>query len=281
MVLELLLQDASKKPLYLFFIGAVFATVAMIVSVLLFPTSPSIPAVIFMSIPCIYIFTNRLKQISHEQLKAKSILEVFDVNSDIMEMYLYVFLGMVFAVTIWFSVIPKEIGNAIFYEQLYNLRMMSGNPALGNFMSSDIFINIAINNIRLVLIFVLLSFLFGAGAVFILSWNATVVGVAMGLLIRKIQQEGASLPLALAKGLPLSMSYYILHLIPEVVAYFFAAIAGALISSAMTRYDGSSEKAKRLFIISGTLIFVAIFIIILAALIEISISHMIQLRLSV
>jgi uncharacterized membrane protein SpoIIM required for sporulation len=128
---------------------------------------------------------------------------------------------------------------------------------------------------------VLLSFLFGAGAVFILSWNATVVGVAMGLLVRKIQAEGASLPLALAKGLPMSMSYYILHLIPEVVAYFLAAISGALISSAMTRYDGSSVKAKRLFIIAGTLIVISIFIIIMAALVEISISHMIQMRLSV
>ncbi len=123
-----------------------------------------------------------------------------------------------------------------------------------------------------------MSFLFGSGAIFIMAWNETVVGTAVGLLIRQIQQKGASLPIALFKGLPLGTSYYILHLIPEIVSYFLAAIAGALISSAMTRYDKSSDKARKLFIIAGGLLLAAVIIILLAAAIEINISHMIQLR---
>jgi uncharacterized membrane protein SpoIIM required for sporulation len=286
MVLEMLLQDAVDKPLHLFFLGAVFATIGILVATILFPASPSLALVIFMSLPCFYIFTNKLKEVSKEQLEANTLGEIFDANSDIMDMYLYIFLGMTFAVIIWFSIMPTDVSNSIFTDQLYNLRAInmatqSGNFfATGNAVSENIFMKIALNNIRLVIIFALLSFLFGSGAIFIMAWNATVVGVAIGLLVKRIQSAGSSLFSSLARGLSIGTSYYILHLIPEIVAYFLAAIAGALISSAMTRYDKSSEKASKLFMIAGGLIVTAIIIILLAAVIEINISHMIQLRIS-
>lgn len=282
MVLELLLQDVTDKPLSLFFLGAVFVTIGILIATVLFPASPSLPLVVFMSLPCFYIFTNKLKETSKEQLKADTLGEIFDANSDIMDMYLYIFLGMTFGVILWFSLMPAGFADTVFADQIYNLRAINVAVAAptGAAVANDIFMKIAVNNIRLVLIFALLSFLFGSGAIFIMAWNATVVGVAVGLLVRQIQEKGASLPASLLKGLPLGTSYYILHLIPEVVAYFLAAIAGALISSAMTRYDRSSEKARKLFIISGSLLLVAIFIILLAAAIEINISHMIQLRVT-
>ena len=279
MVLELLLQDATDKPLSLFFLGAVFVTIGILIASILFPASPSLPLVVFMSLPCFYIFTNKLKEVSKEQLEANTWEEIFDANGDIMDMYLYIFLGMTFGIILWFSMMPTEFADIVFADQISNLRAINiaASPT-GAAVFDEVFMKIAINNIRLVLIFALLSFLFGSGSIFIMAWNATVVGVAVGLLVRQIQQRGVSLPVSLLKGLPLATSYYILHLIPEIVAYFLAAIAGALISSAMTRYDKSSDKARKLFVIAGAMIIMAIFIILLAAAIEINISHMIQLR---
>ena len=192
---------------------------------------------------------------------------------------------MTFGIIIWYSLMPADMSSSIFADQIYNIRSINiatnvAQSPTGNFFSNNVFMTIAMNNIRLVLIFALLSFLFGSGAIFIMAWNATIVGVAIGFMIKQIQERGTSMAVSFMQGLSLGASYYILHLIPEVVSYFLAAIAGALISSAMTRYDKHSEKAKKLFIIAGGLLLTAIFIIVLAALIEINISHMIQLRVS-
>jgi uncharacterized membrane protein SpoIIM required for sporulation len=278
MVLETFLEDATNKPLHLFFIGGIFTTVAIIIATVLFPDSPSFPVVVFMTLPCIYIFTNKLNKTSKGEIRASTYQELFNANSDIMEMYLFVFMGMLFAITLWFSFLPESQTSLIFSEQLHNLHMINSALVTGNAVSTDAFMTIAMNNIRLVVIIALLSFLFGAGSTIILSWNATVVGVAVGLVVKKVQAAGSSLPVAFAKGLPIGMSYYILHLIPEIVAYFFAAIAGALISSAMTRYSGSPDKIKRLFIIAAGLLAASLVIIFLAAMIEISISYMIQMQ---
>ena len=66
----------------------------------------------------------------------------------------------------------------------------------------------------------------------------------------------------------------------EVEAGNFSSVAAFIIDSIKKnlKYDKSSDKARKLFVIAGAMIIMAIFIILLAAAIEINISHMIQLR---
>ena len=274
MILESILGMELKKPFHLFFTGIIFATIAVFLSQSLFPHSPSMPMIMFLTLPSIYVFTNVLKKKGLQEGKVKSLKELFDVNSDIIEMYIILFLGMTFGLAFWFSVLPQNTVDVLFSEQLYNLRLI--NPTLGAYHAESVFNIIAVNNIKLVVLCAVLSFIFGAGALFILPWNASLIAAAIGTIIKGIQLKGASLPVSLLTGFPIAASYYMLHLIPEIVAYFMAAMGGAMISSAMIRYKPFSDLSKKVMLISFGLIGIAVGLILLGALIEIHISYVIQ-----
>ena len=282
--LEYLLGYNIKKPSHFFWTGFFYATVAIFVSAVLFFHAPSMVIVTFMTLPAVYVFTNLMRKKCLEEVKVKSLIDLMTVNIDIVEMYLFLFLGMVVGIAIWFSVLPTELADTLLSEQLFNLYSITqvGAPTASataaQTLASDVFLLIAVNNIKLVLLMTVLSFIFAAGALFILSWNATVVGVAIGLIVRKLATTGELAP-AVLTGIPLGFAFYILHLVPEVVAYFVAAISGALISSAMMRYDPFGPKSRKLIFMSICLLAISIGLILLAAGIEVNLSRQIQMTL--
>lgn len=287
MVLEYLLGFEVKRPTHLFGTGFFYTTIAIFVSAVLFFHAPSMVIVTFMTLPTVYVFTAILRKKSLEEIKVKSLIELLTVNSDIVEMYTFLFLGMVAGVAVWFSVLPVDLADRLMSEQLFNLysitqitsaMTITSTVTAAQTFSSDIFLLIALNNIKLVLLMAVLSFIFAAGALFILAWNASVVGVAIGMLVRRISTTGEFVP-AVVAGIPLGFAYYILHLVPEIIAYFTAAIAGALISSAMMRYDPFGPKSRKLMLIAVYLIAIAVGLILFAAAIEINLSRQIQLAL--
>ena len=287
MVLEYLVGYQVKKPAHLFGTGFFYASIAIFVSAVLFFHAPSMVVVTFMTLPSVYVFTSIMARKCLEEVKVKSLLDLLTVNTDLVEMYTFLFLGMVAGVAIWFSVLPAEMADQLMSEQLFNLysiTQITSATASGSAVtvmqsaSSDIFMMIAANNIKLVLLMAVLSFVFAAGALFILAWNASVVGVAIGLMVRRFATSGPNVP-AMLTGIPLGFAYYILHLVPEVVAYFIAAIAGAMISSAMIRYTPFSPKSRKLMLIAVCLLAISIGLILLAAGIEINLSRTIQMSI--
>ncbi|MFQ6009898.1 MAG: hypothetical protein ACE5J7_02140 [Candidatus Aenigmatarchaeota archaeon] len=274
MIMDFLMGIEIKKPLHLFLVGIFLSSISVFISMALFAHAPSMVVVTFMTIPSIYVFTNLLKKKSVQETKLHSIRKLFETNADIAELYLLLFLGMSIGVAFWYSVLPQEMTQILFSEQLYNLRQLGVSTAAA--VQPDIFMIIAMNNIKLVILCTILSFIFGAGALFILSWNASVVGVAIGIIITKIKATGTAIHLAIMQGFSVGTAYYILHLVPEVVAYFYAAVAGAFIASAVMRYKPFSPNSNRLIGISFLLLGIAIALILVGALIETQISHAIQ-----
>lgn len=279
MVLEFLVGYELKKPLQLFATGAFFSSVAVLVSVALFSHAPSMVVVAFMTLPLVYIFTGMLRNEAVHETQAHELKTLLADNLDLAKAYLWLFLGMIVGVSIWFAVFPQSVLANIFAEQLYNLGQM-GVPT-GFAVNPDVFSLIAINNIKLVVLCTLLSFVFSAGALFVLSWNASVVGTAVGSIIYKLQLAGSAAGVALAEGLGLGTAFYLLHLVPEVLAYFYASVAGAFISSAMMRYEPFSKPSNRLIGIAMALLGVSIAFILLGAVVETFISQQIQLVLRV
>ncbi len=279
MVLEFLLGYELRKPLHLFATGAFFSSIAVFISAALFAHAPSMVVVSFMTLPLVYVYTNVLRSSSAHESKKDSFSHLWKDNIKIAEDFIFLFLGMTIGVAVWFAIMPHETLGTLFAEQIYNLNQIGVSTGFTTY--SDVFMLIASNNIKLVLLSSLMSFVFAAGALFILSWNASVVGVAIGTLVNKLRVAGEVAPLALGKGLGVGTAFYILHLVPEVVAYFYAAVAGAFISAALMRYEPLSRPSNRLLMISGGLIAVAIGLILFAAFIEIQISHQIQLALRV
>lgn len=123
-------------------------------------------------------------------------------------------------------------------------------------------LNIFANNVYVLMFTLIFSLAFGAGAIFILVWNASVIAVAIGSFTNGSLSQ---LPLALAR--------YMIHGIPEIAAYFIAALAGGIISVAVIRKDLQGHGRWKILEDAILLIILAIVILFFSAIIEVYVSH--------
>ncbi|HIH17821.1 MAG TPA: hypothetical protein HA218_03260, partial [Nanoarchaeota archaeon] len=116
------------------------------------------------------------------------------------------------------------------------------------------------NNINVMLLSLFFSFFFGAGAIFILAWNASVIGAAMGIFSRELH------------ALPLGFLRFMIHGVPEILAYFTAALAGGIIGTAVIRHHFDDGRFRKVLKDALVLILIAIGLLFIGTLIEIFIT---------
>lgn len=163
----------------------------------------------------------------------------------------------------------------VFDSQINTIQQINGRVtglAAGNGMS--VFSKIFFNNIQVLTYCLLFSFLYGSGAIFILTWNASVIGSAMGNFIRTnlaslahlvgFERIGESLSV-----IAIGLFKYVIHGVPEILGYFVAALAGGIISIAVIRHDFQGRKFEHVVLDSVDLILVAVGIIFIAAVLEV------------
>jgi hypothetical protein len=130
------------------------------------------------------------------------------------------------------------------------------------------FNNLISNNLWVMLFAFAASFMFGAGALWILTWNASTIGVHVGMQINKMVFATGSTFDAYLMGLP----YYSLGMLPwalpEVLAYLVAAIAGGIISVAVSRHHFRSEKFWLVVFDGIFFLLIALFLIVVGAYVE-------------
>jgi stage II sporulation protein M len=105
------------------------------------------------------------------------------------------------------------------------------------------------------------SLIFGAGAIFVLAWNASVIAAAVGIFAKSNLSD-----------LPLGIARFMIHGLPEIAAYFIAALAGGIVSVAVIKHDIRSEKFWNILQDSLNLLILAVIVLFIAALIEVFIT---------
>ena len=101
------------------------------------------------------------------------------------------------------------------------------------------------------------------GAIFILTWNASILGVAMGAFAVNNLHHGFLM--AFSK----SILRYMVHGIPEIIAFFIAGLAGGIISVAVIKHNLNLQKSKHILMDTFDLMLVAVVVLFMAALIEV------------
>jgi len=197
-------------------------------------------------------------------------------HKEVLLVYACLFLGAVLAYSLWFTLLPQPIVNSVFTEQIATLNWVSGVRSGLFFGVSSTqslgFKIIVLNNFKVLAVATLLSFALGSGAIFILTWNASIIAVAVGASARNLISYYAGLGslagvAAYFHALPLSLSQLIFHGSLEIVAYFIGGLAGGILSVAITHHQG---KATQLVIKdSAMLLGVAAGLIILAGAVEV------------
>jgi len=272
MVLESIIDphNAEKKPWHVFFIAIIFTFIAIFVSNVLFPSEISILTIAFITILFVPFFQHLF---SIEEKKDEAEAEgkiregILQRHKQIIIIFSYFFLGIIVATSFVYIFFPGH-AEKLFTLQTKTLESIS-TQATGRAVFDTAFWRILTNNTSVLLLIFLTSILFASGAIFILAWNASVIGVFVGLFIESLIETGMSTGVAYLYGVPLGLGQIIIHGLPEVVAYFLVSIAGGILSVAIVREKFNTPEFKEVFKDAFIFFIVAEFLIILAAWLEV------------
>lgn len=258
MVLEKLVsvKTAEKKPYLLFLFGIAVSLSCVLISYSVFQSSIGMFTTFLITIAVTPFMVNllRYEEAREEELyQHRRDISLIKRHRNILLIFSIFFISIVFSYSILYLILPENLSQKIFEDQINEI-----NAIRGSFASPDTFLKIVTNNVGVLFLSFLFSFIFGAGAIFILAWNASVLAVAIGMLAKSIGG---------IKALPLAALVFFPHGSLEILAYFIGAIAGGLISAALTR-----RKPKWILFIfrdSIKLLAISIILLFIAGIIEV------------
>tara|TARA_Y100000310_G_scaffold345863_1_gene471769 strand:- start:36629 stop:37450 length:822 start_codon:yes stop_codon:yes gene_type:complete len=268
MVFEVLVnpQKVSGKPWEMFFIGSVYALVGFILGFWVFRSQVSLIMVSFtaiVSVPFIH------SAIETQQSKNFTKGSLYQKHGRMLEVFVFLFLGFMTTFLLIFLAVPESIQVDTFSTQLSSINDIRTQVS-GSFTEIlSPLASIIANNLQVLSFCVLFSFFYGAGAIFILSWNASVMGVAIGGTMQKGFSAMVGSSFAIISG---SLVGYFAHGIPEIIAFFVGGLAGGIVSISVMKDGISSESFKKNSTDALNMIAFAIIILILAGLVEIFVS---------
>jgi uncharacterized membrane protein SpoIIM required for sporulation len=276
-MLEMLIRPKriEKKPWEMFFIGLMYSSLALlIVGFILSKDSVLgqyggilvVTMTVLFSWPFMY---HLIKSEEGKDLEIDDEGRLVKEHSKAVVAFMWLFLGFVVGFSFWYLVLPSQ--NAVNYNAQVEIFCSINSPQnydgclqengigiTGKTAGSGYVMSIFVNNVRVLIFTLAFSLVFGAGAIFILAWNASVIGVAVGMFAKS---SLANLPVALLR--------YMVHGLPEIAAYFVGALAGGIISVAMIRKDLDGERKWSIMQDSLMLIIISLVILFLSALVEV------------
>jgi uncharacterized membrane protein SpoIIM required for sporulation len=89
-----------------------------------------------------------------------------------------------------------------------------------------------------------------------------------GLIKSSVLASNSNLVLAHAGGFASAMLRYFIHGLPEIAAYFVAAIAGGIISFAIIRRDILTKNFQKIAFDTSNLIILSIILLVISGLLE-------------
>lgn len=247
----------ENRPRFAFIIGLVYAILAILAAYWIFPKSQGIASIAFLSVLLVPSLNNILKieeiQDTHERFF--SIRRAFRDHSDVLEIYFLLFLGIFFAYALLSVRFPSILVSGIFDNQLRVIGVTGGATLTSGFWS------IVANNLKVIFIFLVLSLVLGAGSIMFLAWNASVWGIAFAYMATHWGNAFNNFSSIFVRVMP--------HMLLEAGAYFFAIIAGGIMSQAILREKIGSKKFN--YVLKDGMLFLlcGLVLLILGALVEV------------
>jgi uncharacterized membrane protein SpoIIM required for sporulation len=222
-------------------------------------------AVMF-SLPFMYFIIKREEE---EDERIEGFFGVWKMHSDAIYALMWLFLGFLIAFS--FSFIVLQDAN-LFNAQIGTFCTINSPGSVeecvakfdfdsgftGAATKEARFLSIIVNNVYVMIFTLIFSLIFGAGAIFVLAWNASVIAAAIGIFS---SYKISAIPLGLAR--------YMIHGFPEIAAYFITALAGGIFGVNVLRNGVRNRTFLRVLENSIILLFIALIILAIAGLIEV------------
>ncbi len=276
-MLELLINPkrAERKPWEMLFVGFFYSSVAIFISSWIFQGTAGMAIIFLTVLACIFLVHGAIKL---EEQKGMDIPEekvLLKEHGKALSFFMMLFFGFVLSFSIWYIVLPPATIQNIFSLQMNTIndvRSLSGNLAV-----SSTFGIILLNNLKVLMFTVLFAFFYGAGAIFVLAWNASIVGVAIGNFVRSAISEIAAKTGNVAvshyfSAYSIAFLSYFTHGIIEILAYFVAALGAGIISIAIIKHDYGSKNFNHVLKDSLSLLSLSLGLLVVAAAVEVYIT---------
>ncbi|MBU0953570.1 MAG: stage II sporulation protein M [Nanoarchaeota archaeon] len=255
MVLERMIAATQLKnqPDVAMFIGFIFVLVGFITSFLIFVTGMSVAMI---GLSSMLMVPYAMKILNLEKSRYRS---VFSKENGAVKFYSFLFFGMAFAYTILFGVLNPKTLQIAFKSQLDIIGAPLASSVAGAFATNwSLFYQIISNNLTIIVVLILLSFVYGTGSIFVLNYNASIAGIVYGSILNAFIWGG--IPLFAYPWL------YLPHTILEILAYLLAAVAGSILSKPLTK------RYKSLIYRDFSLLFAAaVLLVILGGYVEVTV----------
>ncbi len=271
-------EKAKAKPWNLFFLGAIYAALGVFLSLWVFEEQATIVMVLLTVMASIPLMYNTVKAEEERDLVVEEEKKLLKEHYRVMMAFMFLFLGFVAAFSLTYLFLPSDTVDGLFSSQsktISDINSKSTEESIsGNAYSEGLLLRIFSNNVKVMLFCVFFSFFYGAGAIFILTWNASVISAAMGNFFRaNISAYATQAGLVEVGGYfhiyALSILRYFVHGLPEIFAYIIGGLAGGLISFAVIKHDFSTKSFGRVLRDAFDLIIIAVAVLLVAGLIEV------------
>ncbi len=271
-------RKTERRQWRMFFVGLIYASLSLLLVHWFFSADLSLSKAsgmlvvafcIMFSLPYMYFI---IKREEDEDEEVEGAFKVWKVHKDAIYALMWLFLGFVVAFSFWHIVLHDsnllnfqiqtycQINNPGEVDKCIS-QYAFGSEATGAITKQMRFLSILENNVYVMIFTLLFSLIFGAGAIFILVWNASVIAAAIGIFTQYRIVE-----------LPLGILRYMLHGGFEIAAYFITALAGGIFGVGAIRHGFKDSKFMRVVENVIILLFIAILVLILAAVIEVYIT---------
>lgn len=277
MVLESLLNplSAEKKPWEMFFVGFAYSSIAILLALWIFRDQASMVMVFFIVMAAIPIMYNVIKLEESKDMVIDHERTLLHEHNKAISFLMYLFVGVVVSSVLWYVVLPTNTVEVLFQKQSETIQAINSNPHTSNAINQlAIFSIIFLNNVKVLAFSILFALIYGAGALFILTWNATVIGTAIGNFIRtNIDHYVTAISLIGQNSyfhiVSLGLLKYALHGIPEIAAYFYGGLAGGILSVAIIRKHYQTSHFRTILVDFSELVMMALAFLLVAAFLEV------------
>ena len=270
-------KRAEKGPWKMLFIGLLYGSLSLILVHFLFKGDSVLSkfsgliVVLFcvmFSLPFIYFI---IRNEEREDEEIEGFWGVWKTHSDAIYAFMWLFLGLIIAFSFWNVILqdpnllnaqietycginsPGSVEDCI-AKYSFTSKIISSS----NSVSTSRLTSIIGNNFGVLILTLIFSLIFGAGAIFVLAWNASVISAAIGVFTKYD-----------LKDIPFGLLRYMVHGFPEIAAYFITALAGGMFGVGVARHGVGDKKFTKVMMHVGILLLIAIATLIIAALMEV------------
>lgn len=269
-------EFAEKRPLFAILYGIIITSLAIFLAFFIMKEHSSLLAIFFVVLaaaPITFLIGKyeEYRDVSEDISETKLLIE----HRKAIEFLFFLFVGITITFVFAYLFLPSDVTSHLFNAQQETIWNINGKatadaPRIIKVNNLAYFRIVLFNNIKIMIMCLFFSLIYGFGSIFILTWNASVIATAFAQFVQTKLLQTTSMPIVAAYAFRLGHGFvrYFIHGIFEISAFFIAGLAGLIIAVSIIRKDFKTNKFDKIILDANFLIIVAIALVTIGAIIE-------------